>query len=379
MLTWNVLVLFMIMLWHGNTFRITDPLYEGSIGQHCPPPSQKDNNAELWPFLCRPEKMMLGWTNSRVGGVRVTSLRCFEYFNPLYTWQTTCLYTLVKNDGMFSQSSKGEIEIPFRDINVKFCWLNVDVFRLGGVQYFVFQYFVVTFGKCDCLKVSNIEEQDCPKANEATMTNIVHDQTSTVMTYCDHSKKHNKADSVHYVWNRMYLYIMEETVKICVGCVCGCFNTLRPRQDGRSFADDDLKCIFLNENVWIPIKISLKFVPKDPVNNIPALVQIMAWRRPGDKPLSEPMMVNLLTHICVTRPQWVKNSASIKRVIVYVLDQSHKSPKAPVPYPTTHIENYGGVEGPPHIFFRHHAISYGWHNNSSVGDSNYCYVIRRTN
>ena len=31
----------------------------------------------------------------------------------------------------------------------------------------------------------------------------------------------------------------------------------------------------------------------------------MAWRRPGDKPLSEPMMVRLSTHICVTRPQWV--------------------------------------------------------------------------
>ena len=42
------------------------------------------------------------------------------------------------------------------------------------------------------------------------------------------------------------------------------------------------------------------------------------------------------------------------------------------------LRNYGGVEGPPHIFFRHHAISYGWHSNSSVGDSNYCYVIRRT-
>ena len=38
-----------------------------------------------------------------------------------------------------------------------------------------------------------------------------------------------------------------------------------------------------------------------------ALVQIMAWRRPGDKPLSEPMMVSLLTHICVTRPQWVNS------------------------------------------------------------------------
>ena len=51
------------------------------------------------------------------------------------------------------------------------------------------------------------------------------------------------------------------------------------------------------------IKNSLKFVPKGPINDIPALVQIMAWRRPGDKPLSEPMLVSLPTHICVTRPQ----------------------------------------------------------------------------
>ena len=86
----------------------------------------------------------------------------------------------------------------------------------------------------------------------------------------------------------------------------GVFNTLRPRQNGRHFADDIFKCIFLNENVWIPTKISLKFFPKGPINNIPALVSIMAWRRPGDKPLSEPMMVSLATHICVTRPQWVK-------------------------------------------------------------------------
>ena len=80
--------------------------------------------------------------------------------------------------------------------------------------------------------------------------------------------------------------------------------TLRPRQNGRHFADDIFKCIFLNGNVWIPIIISIRFVPKGPNNNIPALVQIMAWRRPGDKPLSEPMMVSLTTHICVTRPQW---------------------------------------------------------------------------
>ena len=82
-------------------------------------------------------------------------------------------------------------------------------------------------------------------------------------------------------------------------------NTLRPRQDGRRFPDDTFEHIFLKENVIILIKISLKFVPKGPIINIPALVQIMAWRRSGDKPLSEPMMVSLPTHICVTRPQWV--------------------------------------------------------------------------
>ena len=87
-----------------------------------------------------------------------------------------------------------------------------------------------------------------------------------------------------------------------------CINTLRPRQNGRHFADDIFKRIFLNENVWIPIKISLKFVPKGPISNIPAMVQIMAWRRPGDKPLSEPMIARLPTHICVTRPQWVKSN-----------------------------------------------------------------------
>ena len=48
---------------------------------------------------------------------------------------------------------------------------------------------------------------------------------------------------------------------------------------------------FLNEIVSISIKISLKLVPKGPINNIPALVQLMAWRHPGDKLLSEPMMI----------------------------------------------------------------------------------------
>ena len=87
-------------------------------------------------------------------------------------------------------------------------------------------------------------------------------------------------------------------------------NRLRPRQNGHHFPDDIFKWIFLNENVSISMDISLKFVSNGPINNIPSLVQIMAWRRPGDKPLSEPMMVSSPTHICVTicvtQPQWDK-------------------------------------------------------------------------
>ena len=65
--------------------------------------------------------------------------------------------------------------------------------------------------------------------------------------------------------------------------------------------------------------MSLKFVPKVRINNIPSLVQIMAWRRPGDKPLSEPMMVSLLTQICVTRPQWVKSFAHCRCQLIILL------------------------------------------------------------
>ena len=76
-------------------------------------------------------------------------------------------------------------------------------------------------------------------------------------------------------------------------------NSFRPRQNGRQFPGDIFKCIFLTENVIISIEISLKLVPKGSINNIPTLVHIMAWRLPGNKPLSETMLVRSL----VTRPQ----------------------------------------------------------------------------
>ena len=85
-------------------------------------------------------------------------------------------------------------------------------------------------------------------------------------------------------------------------CPLAPINTLRPIQDGRHFPDDIFKCIFFNENVQVSLKNSLKFVPKVRIINILALVQTMAWRQTGNKPLSEPMMFSLLTHICITRP-----------------------------------------------------------------------------
>ena len=58
-------------------------------------------------------------------------------------------------------------------------------------------------------------------------------------------------------------------------------NTLRPRWSRCHFADDSFRYIFLNENIWIFTKISLKFIAKSPINDIPALVQVMAWCWPA--------------------------------------------------------------------------------------------------
>ena len=68
----------------------------------------------------------------------------------------------------------------------------------------------------------------------------------------------------------------------CWLCKDGSMSCLtRPRQNGCHFADGIFKCIFLNENVWISLKISMKSVPGVRItgSNIPTLVEIMAWRQ----------------------------------------------------------------------------------------------------
>ena len=105
-------------------------------------------------------------------------------------------------------------------------------------------------------------------------------------------------------WSSVDTDLWYHKASLCHSELTHLVNSLRLWQTDHHFAEV-FKCIFLNENVWISLEISLKFVPKVWNNNIPGLVQIMAWRRTGDKPLSEPMVVILLAHKCVTLPQWV--------------------------------------------------------------------------
>ena len=81
---------------------------------------------------------------------------------------------------------------------------------------------------------------------------------------------------------------------IHTGLVLDFFNSSPPGQNGRHFADDTFREIFMNEKFCKSIRISLKFVAKVSIDNNWALVKIMTWHRLGDKPLSEPMI-----HWCI--------------------------------------------------------------------------------
>ena len=91
-------------------------------------------------------------------------------------------------------------------------------------------------------------------------------------------------------WCRWSIVTFSATC-LCLNLFWLTVNTLRPRQNGQHFPDNISKWIFLNGNAWILIEISLKFVPKGGNYNMLALVQIMDWCWPGNKPLFDPKMV----------------------------------------------------------------------------------------
>ena len=89
-------------------------------------------------------------------------------------------------------------------------------------------------------------------------------------------------------------------------------------QNGRLFADDIFKYIFLNEKfLRILIRISLTFVPGGQIDNNSASVSVMAWHRTGDKPLPESMVLSSPTHICGTRGRWVNTTTSLMRRLLW--------------------------------------------------------------
>ena len=106
-------------------------------------------------------------------------------------------------------------------------------------------------------------------------------------------------------------------IVICYRCSSSLFKRLFNLLRLKHFTEDISKCIFLKEVIWISINILLKFVPEVWINNMPALVQIMAWCWSGNKSISEPMMVGLLMHMCIPLPQWVKFKSTIHCYIAW--------------------------------------------------------------
>ena len=101
------------------------------------------------------------------------------------------------------------------------------------------------------------------------------------------------------------------TVQTCCVVLCCCLTYCVRDKMAATLADDNCKCIFSNQNCRIPIRFSLKFVTRGPIDNKQALFRAMAWRQVGDKPLHNQCWSSSLTHICSTRGRWVSTYAPL--------------------------------------------------------------------
>ena len=122
----------------------------------------------------------------------------------------------------------------------------------------------------------------------------------SILTLLTTAPSETKFQSKHtFSVKKMHLNMSEEWRPFCSGLnmlnppspLNMHVNSSPPGQNGCHFADNIFQCIFMNEKFWILIQISLKFVLKGQIDNEAALVKAMAWRRTGDKPLPEPMLI----------------------------------------------------------------------------------------
>ena len=107
------------------------------------------------------------------------------------------------------------------------------------------------------------QSNDCPSASKATLMNM-----DKYFMWIHYKRLHNHNKTKH---NKPCAYFMGYTVGAhsSRASIIRFVNTLRLRQNGRHLPDDTFKCIFLNQNIWILIKISLQFIPNIQINNIP--------------------------------------------------------------------------------------------------------------
>ena len=90
---------------------------------------------------------------------------------------------------------------------------------------------------------------------------------------------------------------------------------INPSLPGRlsgKIAHDIFRCLFFNENVGISIEISMKIVHKGPIDNKPALVQVMVWRRTDDKTLPERMLTQFTDAYMRHYGRWVNSRPYFK-------------------------------------------------------------------
>ena len=113
-----------------------------------------------------------------------------------------------------------------------------------------------------------------------SITDLNHNtfHTNNVMKITVHYRRENH----YHMGNRYYIFVIIIAI-----------NTMRPEQNGWHFTDNIFKLIFLNENIGVLIIILLKFVPKGPIDNKSALVQVMAWHQTGVKPFTEPILIKI--------------------------------------------------------------------------------------
>ena len=98
----------------------------------------------------------------------------------------------------------------------------------------------------------------------------------------------NLFQTMHTIWKQ--LYREGKITKVNSDCALFTYINSYPPTKWPPFHRKHIHMHFVNEKLCILIKISWKFVPKGPIHNKPVLVQVMAWRQTGGKPLPEVML-----------------------------------------------------------------------------------------